>query len=128
MTPTKGELISQETLQTTFQLHTPTSIKEPTNHPVTVPTLSQPFITPISTSVQPKRNFLMAPQIGPHGPQEKFLWELECLPTLKQPKVFIPLHATLLPTPFVQQVSLANRDKGHLQAREAQWSRMFKAT
>ena len=57
VTPTEGKLISQETLQTTFQLHTPTSIKEPTKHPVTWPTLSQPFITPISTSVQPKRNF-----------------------------------------------------------------------
>ena len=33
------------------------SIKAPTRHPVTWPTLSQPFITPISTSVQPKRNF-----------------------------------------------------------------------
>ena len=34
----------------------PTSIKEATRHPITWPTLSQPFITPISTSVQPKRN------------------------------------------------------------------------
>ena len=57
MTPTEGELTSQETLQTIFQLHATMSIKESTKHPITWPTLSQPFITPISTSVQPKRNF-----------------------------------------------------------------------
>ena len=57
VTPPEGELTSQETLQTTFQLHTPMSIKGLTKHPVTWPALSQSFITPISTSVQPKRNF-----------------------------------------------------------------------
>ena len=39
------------------QSHTPMSMEEPTRHPITWPTLCQPFITPISTSVQPKRNF-----------------------------------------------------------------------
>ena len=130
VTPDEGKLISQETLQTIFQLHTPMSIKEPTKHPVTWPTLSQPFITPISTSVQLKRSFYNGTTDWATWASREFnfLWELECLLTLKQPKVFTPLHASLLPTPFVQHVRLANRDKGHLQAREAQWSRMFKAT
>ena len=57
VTPTEDELISKETIQISFQLHSPMSIKEPTNYPATLPTLSQPFITPITTSVQPKRNF-----------------------------------------------------------------------
>ena len=43
MPPTEGKFTSQETLQTTFQLHTPMSIKEPTKHPITWPTLSQPL-------------------------------------------------------------------------------------
>ena len=37
MTPPEDELTSQETLQTTFQLHTPMSIKGLTKHPVTWP-------------------------------------------------------------------------------------------
>ena len=41
MIPTEGRFTSQETLQATFQLRTPMSIKEPIKHPVTWPTLSQ---------------------------------------------------------------------------------------
>ena len=58
----------------------------------------------------------------------QFLIRTGVLANTEATKVFIHLHANLLPTPFVQHVSLANRDKGHLQAKEPQWSRMFKAT
>ena len=62
MTGVPGALTEAEsTLQgiqpITSQCHTPKSIKEPTRHPVTSSTQSQPFITPISISVQPRRNF-----------------------------------------------------------------------
>ena len=130
MTPTEGKLISQEALQTTFQLHTATSIKESTKHPITWPTLSQPFITPIITSVQPQKELLQWHHRLGHMGFKKIQY-------LMRTGVFANTEATnslhtsawkLLPTPFVQHVSLENRDKGHLQAREAQWSRMFKAT
>ena len=76
------------------------SIEEPTRYPITWPTLSQPFITPISMSVQPKRNFYNGTTNWVTWASRKFNFssELECLPTLNQPKVFTPLHASLLPT------------------------------
>ena len=49
--------ILQEIQAITCHPHTPMSMDEPTRHPVTWPTLSQPLTTPISTSVQPKRNY-----------------------------------------------------------------------
>ena len=55
--PTKDEPTLQDIQAITFQSHTPMSIEEPTRHPLTWQTLSQPFITPISTSIQPKRNY-----------------------------------------------------------------------
>ena len=77
MTATEGKLISQETLQTTFQLHTPRCIKEPTKNPVTWPTQSQLFITLISTSVQPKRNFYNGTTDRAIWASRKFNWSLQ---------------------------------------------------
>ena len=61
MTPTEDELTIQGIQPTAFQPHIPTSMEEPTRHPITRPTLSQLFITPISTSVQPKRKLYDGP-------------------------------------------------------------------
>ena len=72
---------------------------------------------------------MMAPQIGPHS-----FKKIQCLMrtgVLANTEATKSLHtSTCKPTtyPFVQHVSLANNDKGHLQAREAQWSRMLKET
>ena len=76
--PTKGELISQETLQTTFQLHTPTNFQLHTrkvsrNLP-SILSLAQLCLNHSGLQSQPqsspKGTSTMAPQIGPHGLQE----------------------------------------------------------
>ena len=46
------------------------SMVEPSRHPVTWPTLSQPFITQSQPQSIPKGTSMMAPQIGPHGLQD----------------------------------------------------------
>ena len=58
----------------------------------------------------------------------EFLMRTGVLANKEATKSLHTVHPSLLPTPFVQHVSLANSDKGHLQAREAQWSRMLKET
>ena len=58
---TEGKSTLQGIQPITFQPNTPMSMEEHTRNPVTLPTLFQPFITQISTSVQPKRNFYNGP-------------------------------------------------------------------
>ena len=46
------------------------SMEEPTRDPVTWTTLSHPFELQSQPQSSPKGTATMAPQIGPHGPQE----------------------------------------------------------
>ena len=101
MPPTEGEFISQEALQTTFQLHTPMSIKEPTNHPITWPTLSQPLSLQSQPQSSTKGTSMMAPQIGSHGLQENSIsyenWST-CQHRSNQKSSYISMQAYYLPT------------------------------
>ena len=104
-------------------------MEEPTTHPITWSTLSQPFITPISTSVQPKSNFY-------DGTTDWATWASKRLishedwsaSNTEVTKSLYTSTCNLTTYPFVQHTSLENRDKGHLQAKEAQRSRMLTAT
>ena len=71
---------------------------------------------------------MMAPQIGPHGLQETSISRAGVLASTEATKNLHTTACKLTTYPFVQHVSLANRDKGHLQAREAQSSMMLKET
>ena len=92
MTPTEGELTSQEALQTIFQLHE------------TMKSLGQLCLNHSSLQSQPqsspKRNFYNAPQIGPHGLQENSIsyerWSA-CQHTSNPKSSYLCIQAYYLP-------------------------------
>ena len=103
-------------------------MEEPTRHPIPWP------ISPIHHSnlkLSPAQNELLQwhHRSGHMGFKKiQLLMKTEVLANVEVTK---SLHtSTCMHTtyPFAQHLSLENRDKGHLQAKEAQWSRMSKAT
>ena len=72
---------------------------------------------------------MMVPQIGPHGHQKiQFLMRTGVVANTEVTKSLHTSACKLTTYPFVLHASLENRDKGHLQGKEAQWSRMSKVT